>query len=45
MTCAYKQMLRSVAINYQKVDMVVLRLLMMCGWISLLTLTGKWPAS
>ena len=31
-------------INVQKLDMVVIRMLMMCGWVSLLTLTNKWPA-
>ena len=39
-----KQMLRSIQVDYQKIDMVVLRVLMMCGWLSLLTLTGKWPS-
>ena len=31
-------------LNVQKLDMVFIRVLMMCGWISLLSLTNKWPA-
>ena len=46
-TCAYQTntgAMRLPALNVQKMDMVVIRVLMMCGWISLLTLTNKWPA-
>ena len=49
-TCAHQineQSMRSLTlptIDVQKLDMVVIRMLMMCGWVSLLTLTNKWPA-
>jgi len=49
-TCAYQinePRMRSLTlptIDVQKLDMVVIRMLMMCGWVSLLTLTNKWPA-
>ena len=31
------------SINYSKVDAVVIRVLMMCGWIALLNLAGRIP--
>ncbi len=30
-------------IDYAKVDMVLLRVLMLCGWISMLSITGSLP--
>ncbi len=43
-----KRMLRSVAPampSSDQLDMVVIRVLMMCGWISLLSLAQAWPPS
>jgi hypothetical protein len=35
----------SLDVNYQKVDMVFIRILMMCSWFTLLCLTGASPSS
>ena len=48
MNVQYKRMLRSLApaMPYpDQLDMVVIRVLMMCGWISLVSLAQAWPPS